>query len=72
MNMLLSLPQHLRVNYFVVELEVHCHSAKHQQSSFHETESSQTFLNILYQILQINYFLFHFNRINILVCFLIL
>jgi len=41
MKMLLSLPQYLRVNYFMVE--AHCFSAKQQRGLFHGTESSQTF-----------------------------
>jgi len=55
---------------FVVE--AHCRSAKHQRDSFHKIQSSQTFLNMLCQILQINYFLCHINRTNLSVCFLIL
>jgi len=44
-------------------VEAHRHSAKHQWVSFHETESTQIFLkHAVYQILQINYLLFHFNR----------
>jgi len=45
---------------FMVDAHLRC--AKHQQGSFHETKSSQTFLKHALQILQINYFLFHFNR----------
>jgi len=34
-----------------VLVEAHRHSAKHQRGLFHETESNQTFYNMLYQIL---------------------
>jgi len=48
-DMLLSLPQHLRVNYFansvtvksnkMFMVEAHCRSAKFQRGSFHAIES---------------------------------
>ena len=55
MNMLLSLPQHLMgislqmlwllsEKWQKVMVEAHGRSAKHRWGSFHETESSQTFL----------------------------
>jgi len=56
MNMLLSSPQHLRVNYFANSVtafkvksdkrfmvEANRRSAKHQWDSFYETENSQMF-----------------------------
>ena len=66
-------------------VEAHRRSAKHQRGSFHETESSQKNVStcytaylrylirpgMLYQILQISYFLFNFNRTNLSACFLI-
>jgi len=51
-------------------MESHRRSAKYQRGSFHETKSSQTFLKHAIQILQINYFLFHFNKTNRSLCFL--
>jgi len=39
-------------------VKAHRRSAKHQRGSFHETESSPTFYNMLYQILSITTFCF--------------
>jgi len=39
---------------------------------FMKLKVTRHFYNMLYQILQINYFLFHFNRTNLSVYFLIL
>jgi len=39
---------------------------------FIKLKVAKRFQNILYKILQINYFLFNFKRTDLLVCFLIL
>ena len=46
-------------------VEAHRRSSKHQRGLLHETESRQTFQNMLYQISQTNYFLFHFKPIGL-------
>jgi len=53
-------------------VEAHRRRAKHQRVSFIKLKVARHFWNMLYQILQINYVLFHFNRTNLSVCFLIL
>ena len=39
----------------------HCNGARHQQGSFHETESSQTSLKHAIADMHIGYLLFHFK-----------
>jgi len=46
-------------------VEAHRRSAKHQRGSFQETGVDRHFWNMLYQILQTNYFSFHFNKIHL-------
>jgi len=81
MNMLLSLPQHLKVNYFRNLLsekwqKIHggrtspqCKASRFLSWNW---KWAKHFENMLYQILQIIYFLCHFNRANLSVCFPIL
>jgi len=53
-------------------VEAHCFSASNNEVCFMELKVARHFLNMVYQIFQINCFLFHFNRTNLSVCFLML